>query len=214
MFKFISNLFPKKPSKPLSDSITYFNKNMSLSDKAELLKVSACAHRKKNDLQGALKKLSDALEICPASTHIWIERADLFYSMSDFDEALEDIEKALQNKPDCIEAFELRIKIFSEMKELQKMEEDKNRIRRLKEHNQAIMEASLSSSREYIERGNRKMDEGNLNGALSDFDKAIALDENCKEAYLSKAAILNAQGDAGGAAKCFSKARESGAQGS
>lgn len=214
MFKFISNLFSKKVSKPLSDSITYFNKNMSSSDKAELLKVEACAHRKRKDWQGALKKLSDALEICPSCTLVWVERADLFYSMGDFQEALEDIEKAVQNDPDCIEAFELRAEIFREMKDLTKMEADQKQITRLKEQKRELMESSLSSSREYIIRGNRKMDEGNLNGALLDFDRAIEMDENCKEAYLNKASILNAQGDVSGAAKYFSKAKESGVKGS
>lgn len=214
MFEFISNLFSKKVSKPLSDSITYFNKNMSSSDKAELLKVAACAHRKRNDLQGALKKLSEALELCPSSTPVWMERADLFYSMGDFEEALEDIEKALQNDPECLEAFELRSEIFLQMKDFQKMEEDQKQISRLKKQKNELQESSLSSSKEYIIRGNRKMDEGNLNGALSDFDRAIAMDENCKEAYLNKAAILNAQGDVSGAAKYFLKAKESGAKGS
>lgn len=214
MFKFISNLFSKKASKPLSDSITYFNKNMSSSDKAELLKVEACALRKRNDFQGALKKLSRALEICPSCTLIWVERAALFYSMEDLDEALEDIDKALQSDEDCIEAFELRVKIFCKMKKVSEMEEAEKQIRRLKKQKSEILEVPLSSSREYIARGNKKLDEGNLTGALLDFDNAIALDAKCKEAYLNKAAILNAQGDVSGAAKFFLKAKELGSQGS
>ena len=210
MFDFIRDLFSKKKSKPLSDSITYFNKNMSVSDKAELLKVEALAHRKRNDWQGALKKFTDALEMCPASTLIWIERADLFYFLKDYEEALEDIGKAIKTDPDCLEAFELRLKIYREMKEFRKMAEDEKTASRLRQQKQELLESSLSSAREYIARGNRKMDEGNLGGALADYDRAIAMDENCREAYLNKAAILNSQGDTAAAAKLFLKAKKLG----
>ena len=212
MFKFITKLFSKKVSKPLSDSITYFNKNMSSSDKAELLKVESCALRKRNDFQGAMKKLSKALEICPSSTLVWVERADLLCAMGEFEEALKDLVKALHYEPDCMEVFELRVKIFRELKDTASMEEAEKQICRLKKQKNVLLESSLSSAREYVARGNKKMDEGNLKGALLDFDSAIALDGQCKEAYLNKAAILNAEGDVDGAAHYFLKAKELGAQ--
>ena len=66
----------------------------------------------------------------------------------------------------------------------------------------------LDTPEAYLKRGNHKLDQSDIEGALLDFNKAIEKDPGNCEAYLNRGAIKQAQGDTDGAAHDFRKAKE------
>src|SRR6266513_6475299 len=60
----------------------------------------------------------------------------------------------------------------------------------------------------YLSRGNARWRKGNLDGAISDFTKAIELDPNSADAYYSRCAVRQTQNDVEDAIADYSKAIE------
>lgn len=60
----------------------------------------------------------------------------------------------------------------------------------------------------HINRGVLRLRLGNIDDAISDFDRALALDPNMPEAYLNKGSALMRSGQANAAVPLFSKALE------
>lgn len=70
-----------------------------------------------------------------------------------------------------------------------------------------VLYYKIGSCRQYMERAEKKMDKGELSGALKDVDIAVAIDPKEDSLYL-RAVILGMMGDSDGAEEILSSLRE------
>jgi len=212
MKKFLLRLkeyFIKKNIKgSMDDSITYFNKSMQDKDKAELVRIQGHARMQKGDISGALKKYDQALEIYPDSSEIEVDRAIVFEKQGDIKKAFNHLAVALKKDNTNITAYEVRAKFHELNKDNQAALNDREKIAQLKTTKLEDNTRKLATKEEYFRRGTEKMDQENLEGALEDFDKAILLNNEYKEAYLSRAAIKRVLGDLEGVSSDTRKANQ------
>src|SRR5262245_41610833 len=72
-----------------------------------------------------------------------------------------------------------------------------------------LMEGDMNpvrTAREYVIRGATRQAEGDLAGAIAEFDQALALDPHCWEASNNRGFLRQLQGDLGGAIGDFDRA--------
>lgn len=180
---------------------------MDKSDKAELFRIQGLAYKKKGDLQGALKKFNTALEIYPESSSVYLERGLIRLEQDDTDGALKDVSHAIKLDPENHEAYRARAKIYEQNG---KKEEASQELKKASDIESGKLErnsAVLPTARAYVERGNKKMDAGELDEAMIDFNKAIEMDPNFTDAYMNRGAIKQAKGDIKGAGEDFQSAK-------
>ena len=163
---------------------------MGNEDKAELLRIQGAARRKKGDFDSALK--------------IGLTKSE----MGENQEAIQFLNKAIEFDRENIDAYNMRAEVKKKSGDIEGAKKDFAEAESIKNKKRADDIKELETPLEYVKRGNLKLDKGDLNGALDDFNKALEMDPTISDVYLNRGAIKQALGDNDGANCDFKKARE------
>lgn len=151
------------------------------------------AHRKKGDLEGALRDLAEAVRLRPDFAVAIGNRGLVRHSKGDLDGAIRDFDRAIQLKPNYADAYNDRGAARYKKGDLQGALSDYNDAIRLKP------DYALA----FCNRGVLRADAGDWEGALRDYNEAIRLKPNNADTFYNRGVARRATGDRKGAAADF-----------
>ncbi len=171
------------------------------------------------DLDGAIIDYDKVIKLFPDDSESYNKRGNAKYYKGDLDGALADYDKAIELDLYCEEAYINRGNTKSEKGDLDGALVDYDKALEINpDYEEAINNPSFSlfgdriSKPEYAQvynnRGNVKFRKGELDGALADFAKAIALYPQYPGAYNNRGNAKDRKGDLNGALADFDKAIE------
>ncbi|EKD29139.1 MAG: hypothetical protein ACD_79C00042G0001, partial [uncultured bacterium] len=162
MLNFIKKIFHivSNAGKPISDSITYFNKGMGNEDRAELFRVQGLARMKKGDFSEAVKKFEMALALYFNSAQIHADKACAHLGSNDYKEALKEVGLALKLDEKFVYAYETRALIKQKLKDFEGSKKDYEYAKTLREKRTFEDTRELKTSKEYTRRGSDKIEKG------------------------------------------------------
>jgi tetratricopeptide (TPR) repeat protein len=161
-----------------------------------------------NDLQGAISDSSRAIEIEPNKPDYYLSRIIQKLKINDINSAKSDIERMLENAASNLDILKsyyysalLKRKFFSDrVGSLRDLQTAKNLLGNLKIKNGSLI-AAINVQIKELELGTitvndsimisaiKKQEAGDIQGALSDYNRVIELDPKNAQAYLSRALI-------------------------
>jgi tetratricopeptide (TPR) repeat protein/S1-C subfamily serine protease len=132
------------------------------------------------DNSQALTAISTAISVVPLSErkayyYLWKQQNYIFRDLGKYNDALKSIEIAIQLEPSDLTSFIEKGNLFSKKKQYQDAI--------------AILDSLISRNPEapaYLNRGNAKSYLGQKQAAITDYDRAIAINPNLAQAYNSR----------------------------
>ena len=133
----------------------------------------------RNDLQGALDTLNEAISANPNNPQLYLNRGFLKHVVFDYDGALQDYNTALKINPRFAYAYNNRGVLKVAMKDINGAMADYA----------TALEINKNYSDVYYNRGNLKYMTDDLKGALDDYNIAIELNPKDSEAYNNRGVV-------------------------
>ncbi|MBD2500682.1 serine/threonine-protein kinase [Anabaena azotica] len=131
------------------------------------------------DKQGAIKALTEAIEINPQYAEAYYQRANAHFQSANFQRAVEDATKAIELKSNYTEAFTRRCAAYVLLQAPQKAEEDCTK----------AINFNPKYADAYLNRANARRNLGNKEGALTDFSELININQSDPEGYISRGVL-------------------------
>jgi tetratricopeptide (TPR) repeat protein len=156
-----------------------------------------------DNFPGAISDLNRARNLDTNDIFVYVERAQTFLNMGEYEAAEKDFNKIISINPsgeDAADAFYYLARIHSKRKK----------------HDQAInyytrvMRFRPNDSELYYLRGEGKLALGDNKGAVKDFDMAIGINREYEEAYARRGEAKLNLDDKDGACADFKKAKKNG----
>ncbi|HEY9799392.1 MAG TPA: tetratricopeptide repeat protein [Leptolyngbyaceae cyanobacterium] len=131
------------------------------------------------DKQGAIKALTEAIEINPQYAEAYYQRANAHFQSANFQRAVEDATKAIELKSNYTEALTRRCAAYILLQAPQKAEEDCTK----------AISFNPKYADAYLNRANARRNLGNKEGALTDFSELININQSDPDAYISRGVL-------------------------
>lgn len=144
-----------------------------------------------------VKQLNDAVAAEPQKLAPYVARARHFRKQGQLARAYADLTKAIERFPDAVDPRVERAALALEMQDFAAAEGDCN-----------IILAQQPHQRAFSLRGDSRLELGNIDGAIADFESAKRLDNRVAEAYLLKGDALAKTGNAAAAAEFRQRAQD------
>lgn len=169
---------------------------------ANAIATRGVARWKLGDLPRALEDFTRAIELAPRLGRAYAWRAIVHNGLGDLVEAQKDAERALELKGDDKSNFSFvhraRAVVFSALGRWEKVERELDEVLRdFPDHVESL-----------ANRGLARANQGDREGALENFNRALSLDPKYVEGYFKRAQFYFARAEFGNAAKDFQRALE------
>ncbi len=152
------------------------------------------------DIQGAMEALDIAVAAAPdAAPQAYYYRALLHLELGDNDQALQDLDKAIEQNPHFAEAFAARGNVYLSVGRPASAVED---------FNKALQFGLANEASVFVNRGLAYFQMDIYDLAEQDFKKALELDPDSEAAWFNLGSLYLKQGDNQKALEAFQKAAE------
>lgn len=145
---------------------------------------------------------AQALQLCPRMFEALHLRASLLFELKEHQEALADLNKAVQISDEHWRIFNLRANVYAELKDFDKALDDADRALKL----------APKDPHPWITRANQRRSRGDLPGAVEDLEQALKLDPKNWRALVNRGIIHRDRSDTDKALKDFNAALENGGE--
>jgi tetratricopeptide (TPR) repeat protein len=178
-------------------SILVSRRRSARQDKAVPIAEAALEFERAGDIDAAIARYSEALEIAPAFVDVLCRRANAFHLTKEFDRAIADYSTAISAEPKNVMALLGRGSVFEAKNLVQQAIDDYSRAIK-------VSKAGIA----YFARGLARMNAGDLAAAITDLAAAIKKEPNFVAAYHHRGVAYERSGNRALAEADYAKAAE------
>jgi tetratricopeptide (TPR) repeat protein len=202
----------------IETAISYYDKALEIEPQLVIAYVNrGHAYFKKGDLAQAIEDATKAIEINPEVIEAYGVRGDSHFQKENYDQAIADYSKAIELNPQLAGAYRRRAEAYHSKGQLSRALADyetylsiapdisdqsiiQRRIDYLKNHSEQALEL--------IQQGVSAFDKGNIDTAISYYDKALEIEPQLVTVYVNRGYAYFKKGDLAQAIEDATKAIE------